>query len=812
MIASLIQDLRYALRQLRMNPGFAAIAVLTLALGSGATTVIFTVVSGLLLKPLQYPQPESLVTLHVQAEKRGDRWGFSYPDFLDCQRECRAFEGVAAWTYGGGTVSAPGEAEYVDGRLISSDLFSVLRVPLVQGRSFLATDDRVGGPPVAIISARLWQRRYGANPEAVGMSLTYEGKTYTVVGVAPPGLQLDGDADVFTPLGQRTEPRMRWRAAHFIHVDARLRSGVTLSEAQAELKVMSAQLAKQYPDSNLGIILVPHSLQSELVQDVRPTLWLLLSAVSVVLVIACVNVASLLLTRVVSRAHEFALRLALGAPSGRLFRQCLIESSVLGLCGGSLGLLLAILGTGAFVSFWPDRLPRADEVHVDWRVLLFAITLSILTALIFGLIPALRANRSAIEQTLRSRSRSITGSARRPLSAFVVSQIALALVLLSAAGVMGRTLLRFASLNPGIDIRNTLAARVALSPAVLSNPAQVRVSWQELMDSMRRVSAVQSVALTDIVPMREGQNVLGYRATATPPPPNQEAEALASAVTPDYLQVMRLPLIRGRFFDDNDKLGTPQVVVIDENLAHHAFAEEDPVGKVLWIPGFGDRPVQVIGVVGHVRHWGLAADDLSTVQDQCYYPLAQVPDHLVRFFSSVLSVVVRTNVHPLNTVDALQRQARGVAADQTLYEVRTMEQLVSASLARQKFLLLLFAIFAGLALLLSCVGIYSVIAYLTSQRVPEFGVRIALGAHSSDIIRLVLRESLAIILVGVGIGLLASIGNERVLQRLVPGVHAAQGLILAVVLPALILPALFACYIPARRAAQVDPAVSLRYE
>ena len=812
MIASLTQDLHYAFRQLRKNPGFAAVAVLTLALGSGATTVIFTVVSGVLLKPLQYSHPESLVALHVRAENHGDTWGFSYPDFLDCRRECRSFEGVTAWTYGGGTVSAPGEPEYVDGRLISSDLFSVLRVPLVTGRSFVATDDQVGAAPVAIISTRLWQRRYGSNPKAVGMSLAYDGKAYTVVGVAPPGLQLDGDADVFTPLGQATEPRMHWRGAHFLHVNARLSPGVTLNDSQAELAVMSARLAKQYADSNRGITFVPHSLQSELVRDVRPTLWLLLIAVSLVLLIACVNVASLLLTRVISRGHEFALRLALGAPGGRLLRQCLIESSVLGICGGSLGLLLAILGTGPFLRFWPDRLPRADEVHVDWRVLLFALASSILTALIFGLIPALRANRSAIEETLRSRSRSIAGSARRPLNGFVVSQIALALVLLSAAGVMGRTLMRFASLDPGIDIRNTLTARVALSPSVLSNPVQARAAWQALTDNMKGAPAVQSVALTDIVPMREGENVLDYRATAAPLPPSQESEALASAATPDYLQVMGLPLRRGRFFNDNDRLGNPPVVVIDENMARHAFGGGDPVGKVLWIPGLGERPVQVVGVVGHVRHWGLAEDDLSRVQDQCYYPLAQVPDNLVRFFSSVLSVVVRTNVPPLNTVDMLQKQARGGSADQTLYEVRTMEQLVAASLARQRFLLLLFAIFAGLALLLACIGIYSVIAYLTSQRVPEFGVRIALGALSSDIIRLVLRESLAMIMLGIGIGLLASFGSVRVLERLVPGVQPAQGLILAVVLPALILVALFACYIPARRAGQVDPVVSLRYE
>jgi predicted permease len=765
-----------------------------------------------LLKPLAYTQPESLVTLHVQAEKRGDRWGFSYPDFLDCQRDCRSFEGVAAWTYGGATISAPGDPEYVDGRLISSDLLTVLRLPVVMGRTFLPTEDQVGGAAVAIISTRLWQRRYGANPDAVGMSLTYDGKAYTVVGVAPPSLQLDGNADVFTPLGQRTEPRMRWRAAHFIHVAARLRNGVTISEAQAELALMSARLAKQYSDSNAGITLVPHSLQSELVQDVRPTLWLLLSAVSVVLLIACVNVASLLLTRVVSREHEFALRLALGAPKRRLFSQCLSESGLLGICGGLLGLLLATIGTRPFLRFWPERLPRADEVHVDWRVLLFAITTSILTGLIFGLMPVLRANKSAIEETLRSRSRSIAGNGRRPLSVFVVCQIALALVLLSAAGILGRTLLRVASLSPGIDIRDTLAARVAISPTVLSNPAQARAAWQELAENLRRVPGVESVALTDIVPMREGENVLGYRATATPPPPNQEAEALASAVTPDYLQVMRLPLLRGRFFDENDGLGSPQVIVIDENLAHRAFGAQDPVGKPLWIQGLGDRPVQVVGVVGHVRHWGLAGDDLSSVHDQCYYPLAQVPDPLVRFFSSVLSVVVRTKVPPLSTVDALQRQARGATGDQTLYEIRTMEQLVSASLARQRFLLFLFAVFAGLALLLACIGIYSVIAYLMSRRVPEFGVRIALGAHSSDIVRLVLRESLAIISSGIGIGLLTSIATGRVLQRLLPGVQTGQGLILAVVLPALILVALFACYIPARRAAKVDPVVALRYE
>jgi predicted permease len=807
-----LQDVRSTFRSLRQKPGFVLSAILILALASGATTLMFTVINSVLLRPLAYPDSERLVTLHVKTEKFGERWGFSYPAFLDCQKECRSFEGVAAWTYCGGTVSAPGEPEYVDGRVISPALFSVLRVPLVTGRAFLPEDDHVGSAPVAIISSRLWQHRYGADPRAVGMTLNYDGRPYTVVGIAPPGFRLDGEADVFTPLGQRTEPRMQWRAAHFLHVTVRLRPGVTLAQAETELALVSQRLAKQYPDSDAGITQVPVPLQRELVGNVRPTLWLLLAAVGLVLLIGCANVASLFLTRVVSRQHEFALRLALGAPRGRVLRQCLTESGVLGICGGLLGLLLAAVGTRPFIRFWPDGLPRADEVHLDWHVLLFAVTTAVVTGLIFGLLPALRANKSGIEETLRSRSRTIAGSARRPLSGFVMCQIALAVVLLSAAGLLGRTLLRLSSLNPGIDIQNVLTARVALSPALLSEPAKARAAWQELMDSLRRTPAVQSVALTDIVPMREGENVLAYSTTAAPPEVNHAPEALASAVTPDYLNVMRAPLLRGRFLDENDRLGSPQVVVIDEKMARHAFGDEDPIGKPLRIPAMGDQPVHVVGVVGHVRNWGLASDDLSKIQDQFYYPIAQVPDQLVRFFSSVISVVVRTGVSPLNTLQALQRQARGSTGDQALYEVRTMGQLASASLAQQKFLLLLFAVFSGFALLLACVGIYSVLAYLVSQRVPEIGIRLAVGANRSDIVTLVLRESLLVVLAGLAIGLVSSFATGRVLQRLVPTVQTSQISTFAVILPLLVAVALFAAYIPALRAAKVDPMVALRYE
>jgi len=664
-MSGLLQDLRIAVRGLRKRPGFAVVAILILALGSGITTLIFSVISGVLLKPLGYPQPDKLVTLHVQTEKHGDRWGFSYPDFLDTQRECHSFGGAAAWSYSGGTISAPGEPEYVDGRLISSNLFSVLRVPLLRGRSFLADEDHLGGERVAIISARIWQQRYGANPKTVGLPLNYDGKTYTIVGIAPASLQLDGQADVFTPIGQNTEPRMQWRGAHFIHVVARLKDGVTQAQAQTELNVVSKRLAQQYPDSNAGMTEVPHPLKSELVQHVRSTLWLLFGAVGFVLLIACANVASLFLTRVISRQHEFALRLALGAPCGRLLRQCLTESTVLAVSGGSLGLVLASIGSHPFVHFWPAGLPRTDEIRVDWRVFAFAITCSLATGLIFGLVPALRANRNAIDQTLRSRTRTVVGSAHKPLSGFVMCQLALALVLLSSAGILGRTLARLSALNPGVDIHDVLTARVAVSPANLSNPAQGRAAWQGLIESVRQVPGVQSVALTDIVPMREGENVLDYSATAVLPPQSQSPEALASAVTPGFLNTMRLPLMRGRFLDESDRLDTRQVVVIDEHMARHAFGEQEPIGKLLWIPAMGKNPVQVVGVVGHVRHWGLAEDDLSRVQDQFYYPLAQVPDNLVRLFSSVMSIIVRTNVPPLNQVQALKRQARCATGDQT---------------------------------------------------------------------------------------------------------------------------------------------------
>lgn len=806
----LLQDFRYALRTMRQRPGFAAATLSTLALGIGATTVMFTVINGVVLKPLSYPEPERLVALHGHTEKYGDRWGVSYPNFLDCQRESRSLTPMAAWTYGGGTVSEPGEAEYVAGRQISSELFSVYGVTLSRGRAFLREEDRPGAAPVVIISYNLWQRRYSGSPSAIGSALLFDGKSYTVVGVAPAGMQLDGEADVFTALGQNTDVRLRNREASFIHVVARLGPRVTMAEAQAELALIGRRLAEQYPTANAGRNFQPQPLRRELVGEVQPTLWLLFGAVGVVLLIACVNIASLLLARALSRERELAMRVALGAGRSRLLRQCLTECAVLGIFGGALGVLLATIGIRPFVVFWPGSLPRAEEVRLDWHVLLFALSASLVSGLLFGLAPALRSPGRELEQCLRAGARTVTGSSRRLHSGFVMSEIALAVVLLVAAGILGRTVLRLSALDPGINVRNVVVARVAPSPSALENPAQLRAAWQDALDRAHRVPGVQSVALSDVIPMRVGENGLGYWITPAPPPTNQMPIALASSATPDYLKVMGVPLRQGRFFNDHDRIGTEPVVVIDEVLAQHAFGGDDCVGRRLWIQAMG--PTTVVGVVGHVRHWGLASDDEANVRDQIYYPFAQVPDALMRLFSSFMSMSVRTSTRPLNVVEPLRREMRGATGDQTLYEVRTMEQLASASLARQRFLMTLFGIFAGLALLLACIGIYGVLSYVTSQRVPEIGLRMALGATDRDVMRHVLRQSLGMIGVGVGVGLATASAAARLLERLVAGVRPTEPSTFGIMTFILVAAALLASFLPARRASRVDPMSALRQE
>lgn len=519
-LEDLWQDFRYALRTMRKKTGFVAVALLTLALGIGATTVMFTVIDGVLLKPLPYAAPDKLLTLQSHTESDGDQ-NFSNLDFIDCRRESRTLVPMAAWLYNWGTLSQPGEPENVELREITSNLFSVLGVPVVRGRAFLPEEDRPGGPRVAILGYSLWQRRFAGSADTIGASVVLDGSRYTVVGIAAPTFRLDEEEpDILTALGQDPAGYLQSRRAHPLGVLARLRPGVRLAQARNEMALLGRQLAAQYPDTNKDRSFVLQPLRPD-VGDVKSTLWLLLGAVTLVLLIACVNVASLLLARAAARDRELAMRVALGAGRGRLARQCLTESAVLGLAGGLLGIALAAIGLRPFLALWPGSLPRSEEVTLDWRVLLFAVAVSFGSSLLFGLAPALRAPVRDIEQALRAGGRSMVGSSRRMHAGFVASEIALAVVLLVSAGMLGHTMLRLSALAPGVDIHNVLVSRMRISPSAVTDPAKVRATWQDVLDHARRLPGVEAVAMVDTVPMRQGNNQLGYWTGADVPPENR---------------------------------------------------------------------------------------------------------------------------------------------------------------------------------------------------------------------------------------------------------------------------------------------------
>ncbi len=811
-LEDLVQDCRYAFRMLALQPAFAAVALLTLALGTGATTVMFTVINGVLLKPVALPDPDRLVALHGRSEGWNvglfGEQNLANPDFRDLQRGCRSVS-IVGWVFNGGTVSEPGEPEYIDLREASADFFSVLGIRLARGRSFSPDEDRAGGPPVAVLGYGFWQHHFAGDPGVLGKSLVLDTKRYTIVGVAEP-FRPDGEADVYTPLGQDTAPYLQGRRAHPVTTYARLRPGATIVQAQAELSLIGRNLARQYPETNRDRTFLAQPLRPD-VGDVGSSLWLLLGAVTLVLLVACVNVASLLLARAVSREREVAMRAALGATRWRIVRQCLTESGVLALGGGLLGVVLAAVGIRPFIAMWPGSLPRSEEVVLDWRVLLFAVTASLVCGLIFGMAPALRAPVRNLELALRAGGRALAASSRLH-GALVAAEIALAVVLLISAGMLGRTLLKLSSLNPGVRIENVLTARVALSPTVLPNPERTRAAWKSLMEDARSVPGVQAVATVDTVPMRRGNNPLGYWTSPAVPPESQQPNALANSVSPEYLKVMGIPLLAGRFFDEHDRIGSEPVVVIDEVMAQHAFGTQAPVGKRLWVPGMGTDPLRIVGVVGHVRYWGLAGDDRAEIRDQFYYPFDQVPDRWMRRWSELMSVAIRTRVPPLSVLAPLRQAVRGAAADQVLYSVRTVDQLVSDSLSRQRFLLLLFSIFAALALLLACIGIYGVLAYLTSRRVPEIGIRMALGAKTGDVVRLILRQSMTMILAGLAVGAVSALAAGRLLEKLVEGMQPMTVSTFAAMIPVLLAAALLASFLPARRASRVDPLKALRQE
>jgi predicted permease len=814
-IEDLWQDFRYALRTLTQRPGFSLVVTLTLALGIGSTALMFTVLDGVLLKPFPYPKPQQLIGLQektVKPTQFGNLWAFAYPNFLDVRRDARSMD-LAAFRFSGGPLTQPGEPEVVQSVEVSSGFLKILRVAPARGRDFSPEDDRPGATPVAIVSNALWRRAFGQSPDAIGKSLVVNGQLYTIAGILPSDFRLgDEQVDVLTPIGQNTAPYMVNRDAHpRIGVWARIHEGATIGGVRSELSVIASRLSQQYPKSNEGRAFIADALRP-LTGSAGTTIWLLFAAVVAVLLIGCVNVASLLVARGAAREREIGVRVALGAGRGRLVRQCLTESVVLALSGGALGLLLAVAGLRPFIALWPGDLPRAYEIHLDWRVVLFSLTVSVASGILFGAVPALTAPALNPGRALRAGSRTVAGNSWRLQGTLVATELALAVVLLVTAGILGSTLLRVSSLDPGLNINNVLVTRLSLSPTVLNEPERIRPAWRDILNSTRGIPGVQAVAMVDTVPMREGNNQLGYWPNANLPEPTRLPLALATSVTPDYLKVMGIALRTGRFFNETDRQGSQPVVVIDETLARRAFGGEAAVGKRLWIPDMGAAPLEVIGVVNHVRHWGLADDDQAEVRAQFYYPFAQVPDALLRRWSELMSIAVRTSTPPLSVVPPLRREIQSVARDQVLSEIRTMDQLANGTLARHRFLMVLFAAFSGAALILACVGIYGVLAFLAGQRVPEFGVRVALGARPGDIVKLVLRQSLGMILAGVTAGAILAFASGRLLESWVSAVRANEPLTFSAMIAILMAAALIASLLPARRASRINPVLALRQD
>ena len=815
-LETLLQDVRYGLRQLRHNPGFTAVAIITLALGIGANTAIFSVVDGVLLAPLPYPHPDRLVMVWLNNLTLKAMTELSYPDFLDWQRNARSFQQMAAFTSQNYDLTSPGAPEHVNGTQVSSGFFSTLGVKLAVGREFSPEVDRHGGAPVVVISNRLWRNRFGESHAAVGKLVTLDGVDYTIVGVLPSGFRFGAQpqhADVYTPLGQGDPLLMNNRTIHNTFCIARLKPEVSTGQAQEEMNAVQEQIDKLYPaaEQGLGIKIVP--LKQQLVGDIRGTLLLLLGAVGLVLLIACVNVANLLLARSAVRTRELAIRSALGATRSRSARQLLTESVLLSLAGGGLGLLIAAWGVKPVLAVVPGSLPRTQGIGLNLPVLLFTLGVSIAVGVLFGLAPVLNGWNADPHTSLKEGGRGSTGSHHHAQSILVIAQMALTLMLLAGAGLLFRTIRHLWEVNPGFDMRHIITFKVGISPSLAKTASGTRAAYRQLIKRIRRIPGVQAADITNLVPLDQLDNSGPFLVGERRPASIAEApRALFYWTGPDYLGMMRIPLLRGRFFTPADTTESEPVIVIDSVLARTYFPNMDPVGQTMTIPHWG--AVRIIGVVGHVRHWGLGTPSTWT-RNQIYASLYQLPDKWVPVFYSYVTVAVRTPLDVAALVPAIRATVYGAGRGQPVYDVQTMQRIASESMASQRFPMILLGVFAGLALLLASVGIYGVISYSVTQRVHEIGIRMALGAQKRDVFRMVVGQGLRLSLTGLAIGTAAALILTRLLSsfsHLLYGVGASDPATFATVSLVLAAVAVLACYIPARRATKVDPMVALRCE
>ncbi|MFZ0286492.1 MAG: ABC transporter permease [Terriglobales bacterium] len=822
-MTTLWEDVRYGIRMSARAPGFTLVVVLTLALGIGANTAIFSVVNGVLLNPLPYSQPEQLVMLH-ESKPNFETGSISYPNFRDWQKENKTFSAMAISRATSSNLIGQGEAEQVSTELISSDFFSLLGVKPVIGRLFVRGEDEIGASPVVLISAGLWQRKFDSSSSLLGKGINLDGTDYIVAGVVPANfnLLLRGSSrsfrpsEVYMPIGQWGNPLLVNRGAGLgLHGVGRLRPGVTIEQAQADMDRVTKNLADAYPDTDRGIGAKLIPLKAQIVAGIQPVLLVLLGAVGFVLLIACVNVANLLLARSSARTREFAVRAALGATQGRMVRQLLTESSMLALAGGGLGLLFAAWGTRAALALLPAALPRAQEIGLDSRVLFFTLLISLAAGVLFGLVPALRTSRQDLHSTLKEGGRSVSGAQHRTQSVFVILEMAMALVLLTGAGLMIRSLVRLWNINPGFDPHNVLAFNVSPPPSIAqASPAAIRAAWRAFDEKVKATPGVQSVSLSwGAFPMNGDDEALFWIEGHPKPASEHEMSwALKYVVEPDYLRTMGIQLQRGRFLGAQDIEHAPLAVVVDDAFARKYFPHQDPIGKRLYLDQFDPDPAEIVGVVGHVKQWGLDRDDSEALHAQVYLSFMQLPDQTMKLTAPGAGVVVRSTGSAPNLFDALRRTSAQMSSEQVVYGPESMDEIISGSLASRRFSMILLGAFAGLALLLASVGIYGVISYVVGERTREMGIRMALGAQRADILWLILRQGGILAGAGVVAGLVSSIGLARFMSGQLYGVRATDPVTFLAVAALLGLIALAACCVPALRAARVDPMVALRHE
>jgi putative ABC transport system permease protein len=799
---TLLQDIRYAVRALRKAPAFTLVAVLTLALGIGANSTIFSVVNGVLLQPLPYAQPERLVMVWGHHTTIG-REVASQPDYLDWRADNTVFSDMAALAHTSFDLTGVGEPERLNAALTTANFFRTLGTTPLLGRAFLDREEKTGANQVAILSYGFWQRRFGGSPGIVGQTITLSGLPYTVVGVAPAGFRFERDVDIWAPL--RTDVT-RSRRGDFLTVIGRLKPGVTFERAQTEMTTIAARLTQQYPETNTNwsVELVP--LKEQLVGAARPALLIFMGAVGLVLLIACANVANLMLTRAAAREREMAIRATLGAGQGRLIRQMLTESVLVSLVGGALGLLLALWGVAALQGVQSSLIPRLGEVGIDGWVLGFTLLLSVLTGVLFGLAPALRVGRGELHGSLREGARGASAGmgVRQLRGALVLAEVALALVLLVGAGLLIKSFDRLQRVDPGFTPDHVLTAQIVLPGARYGEEARQRAFYSQLLDALRSAPGVQGAAVATDVPLSGGANYLSFSiAGQADPGPGVVQDAEVFVASPDYFHVLGIPLRQGRLFTEQDGAGAPNVVVINHAMAQRYWPGRDPLGARITLGDPADSAGwrTVVGVIGGVRHNSLDADPYP----QMFAPVAQMPRRAVM-------VLARTAGDPVALTGTLRRAVTSLDTNLPVSDVMTMEARVSRSVAQPRVNVTLLGLFAAVALLLAAVGIYGGVSYSVVQRTRELGIRMALGARPGDVLRLVVRQAMAPALVGVAVGLVGAWAGTRLMASLLFGVSTSDPAVFAAVALFLAGVALLASYIPARRATRVDPLVALQYE